>query len=104
MTIDTMTIDTITAIQSLVPNAECIVRGDEIEWHSPGLTQPTQAEIDAEITRLQAVHTAQEYARNRAAEYPSQNDYLDGIVKNDQSQIDKYIADCQAVKDKYPKS
>jgi hypothetical protein len=30
-------------------------------------------------------------------------DYLDGVVKGDQTQIDKYIADCQAVKAKYPK-
>lgn len=30
-------------------------------------------------------------------------DYLDGVVKGDQAQIDKYIADCLAVKAKYPK-
>jgi len=30
-------------------------------------------------------------------------DYLDGIVKGDTAQVDKYIADCQAVKTKYPK-
>lgn len=29
--------------------------------------------------------------------------YLDGVVKGDQAQIDKYIADCLAVKAKYPK-
>ena len=28
---------------------------------------------------------------------------IDGVVKNDQAQIDKYIADCRAVKAKYPK-
>ena len=39
----------------------------------------------------------------RAAEYPPMADYLDGIVKGDQAQIDKYIADCKAVKAKYPK-
>ena len=39
----------------------------------------------------------------RAAEYPPMQDYLDGIVKGDQAQIDKYIADCLAVKAKYPK-
>jgi hypothetical protein len=43
------------------------------------------------------------YKRQRAAEYPPMTDYLDGIVKGDQKQIDKYIADCQAVKVKYPK-
>ena len=43
------------------------------------------------------------YAQKRAAEYPPMTDYLDGVVKNDQAQIDKYIADCQAVKIKSPK-
>ena len=35
--------------------------------------------------------------------YPLMEDYLDGIVKNDQAQVDKYIADCLAVKAQYPK-
>jgi hypothetical protein len=43
------------------------------------------------------------YAQKRAAEYPPYTDYLDGVVKGDQTQIDKYIADCNAVKAKYPK-
>ena len=43
------------------------------------------------------------YADLRRAEYPPSSDYLDGIVKGDQLQINKYIADCLAVKAKYPK-
>jgi len=43
------------------------------------------------------------YIDKRAAEYPNITDYLDGVVKGDQAQIDKYIADCLAVKTKYPK-
>jgi len=39
----------------------------------------------------------------RANEYPPMSDYVDGVVKGDQAQIDKYIADCLAVKVKYPK-
>jgi len=39
----------------------------------------------------------------RANEYPPMSDYLDGVVKGNQAQIDKYIADCLAVKAKYPK-
>lgn len=39
----------------------------------------------------------------RADEYPPMSDYIDGVVKGDQAQIDKYIADCKAVKLKYPK-
>ena len=44
------------------------------------------------------------YSELRAMEYPPITDYLDGIVKGDQAQIDKYIADCLAVKAKYPKT
>lgn len=47
--------------------------------------------------------TAQTYAQLRAFEYPPIADYLDGVVKGDQTQIDKYITDCLAVKAKYPK-
>lgn len=43
------------------------------------------------------------YQRQRVAEYPAMTDYLDGVVKGDQAQIDAYIAACQAVKAKYPK-
>jgi hypothetical protein len=38
------------------------------------------------------------YITNRAKEYPPITDYLDGVVKGNQTQIDKYIADCLAVK------
>jgi hypothetical protein len=40
---------------------------------------------------------------NRIEAYPPSTDYLDGIVKGDQAQVDKYIADCLAVKAQYPK-
>ena len=43
------------------------------------------------------------YIAKRQAEYPPITDYIDGVVKGDQAQIDAYIAACQAVKTKYPK-
>jgi len=92
-----------TAIASLKPNALWVLRDDTLEWLDSKQTEPTQAEIDAEVIRLQAEYDSQAYARSRALEYPPATDYLDGIVKGDQAQVDKYIADCQAVKDKYPK-
>lgn len=55
---------------------------------------------------LDAVTTyadSQAYIGKRQAEYPPITDYLDGVVKSDQAQIDAYIAACQAVKTKYPK-
>lgn len=44
------------------------------------------------------------YKKLRAAEYPDFHDYLDGIVKGDQAQIQDYIDACNAVKQKYPKT
>ena len=52
---------------------------------------------------VQAYIDSKAYIAKRQAEYPPITDYLDGIAKGDQAQIDKYIADCQAVKTKYPK-
>jgi hypothetical protein len=43
------------------------------------------------------------YKRDRAFAYPPMADYLDGIVKGDQAQIDAYIAACLAVKAQFPK-
>ena len=43
------------------------------------------------------------YIAQRASEYPPTADYIDGIVKGDQSQVNAYIAACLAVKAKYPK-
>jgi hypothetical protein len=91
------------ALLSLRPGAKWTLRGEELEWLDTVQTQPTEAEIQAEITRLQADYDAKDYQRKRATEYPPMTDYLDGVVKGDQAQIDKYIADCQAVKAKYPK-
>jgi hypothetical protein len=47
---------------------------------------------------------ATKYQRDRKNEYPPIEDYIDGVVKGDQEQIDEYIAKCLAVKAKYPKS
>ena len=58
-------------------------------------------EIDDSLVSAWVDHET--YKAQRAREYPSMTDYLDGVVKGDQAQIDAYIAACQAVKAKYPK-
>ncbi len=68
------------------------------------LIQITKEEAEAIYAQdSQAKFEALSYVDKRSAEYPPITDYLDGVVKGDQAQIDKYIADCQAVKLKYPK-
>jgi len=59
--------------------------------------------IEIDMDAVNAWVDPQAYIAKRQAEYPSFIDYLDGVVKGDQAQIDKYIADCQSVKAKYPK-
>jgi hypothetical protein len=63
--------------------------------------QGNKVEIDMALVDAWQDPDAYKYAR--AAEYPPITDYLDGVVKGDQAQIDKYIADCLAVKAKYKK-
>jgi hypothetical protein len=65
--------------------------------------KPTQSELDALLGSTQSAINARAYIEKRKEEYPPATDYLDGVVKGDQAQIDKYIADCLAVKAKYPK-
>jgi hypothetical protein len=94
------------ALLKLRPNAQWDLNGDEYEgivWKDTEQTIPTKEEVEAKILELKAEIDANEYKEKRQAEYPSFIEYLDGIVKGDQAQIDKYIADCQAVKAKYPK-
>ena len=93
-------IDIMTAIQSLRPKAECVIRGTEIEWHSTDITQPTDSEIDAEITRLQSAYDSNQYQRDRATDYPAIADQLDDIFHNG---IDGWKTTIQLTKDKYPK-
>ena len=65
------------ALRSLAPNAEWVVTGNTIRWDSPDITQPSDAQIDEEIARLDADYAAKAYARARAAAYPSIADQLD---------------------------
>lgn len=94
------------AIRSLRPMATfCLVDDDyeNIEWFDESIEKPLYEDVVVELERLSAEEALVEYKKLRAAEYPPMSEYLDGIVKNDQDQINKYIADCLAVKEKYPK-
>ena len=59
--------------------------------------------VELDMDEVNAWVNPNAYKAQRAAEYPPITDYLDGVVKGDQAQIDAYIAACQAVKAKYPK-
>jgi hypothetical protein len=83
------------AIIKLYPNVVTI--SGDIAYDADG------NEVSYDNTAVEAEIAKNAYKDQRASEYPDFKEYLDGIVKGDQAQIDKYIADCQAVKLKYPK-
>ena len=84
------------AIYALYPN---VVSVDDT--HGAFDKDGNKVKIDESIVNAWVDPNA--YKVKRASEYPDFKEYLDGIVKGDQAQIDKYIADCLAVKAKYPK-
>ena len=73
------------------------------------VTTGERREIDltpTEIADAQARTAAEQvglYKRLRAQAYPDYRDYLDGIVKGDAAQVQKYVDDCMAVKARFPK-
>ena len=85
----------INAIYKLYPNVVRTI-GD-VAYDADG------NEVQYDKAAVQAYVDAHAYIAKRAAEYPNPAEYLDGVVKGDQAQIDKYIADCLAVKAKYKK-
>ena len=92
------------AIQSINPSVRFGMTDDSdlIKWADNNTEQiPTDAEIDAEIDRLDAEYTSQAYSRARENEYPSIADQLDDIYHNG---IDAWKATIKLTKDKYPKS
>ena len=75
---------------------------DGIKWLDiNGIPKPTEDEINTEIIRLQAEYDAQEYARNRQAEYPTIAELTVALYDTD----DKSAVEAKraAVKLKYPK-
>jgi hypothetical protein len=63
--------------------------------------QGNKVEIDLSLVASWIDTT--DYQYKRQAEYPDFREYLDGVVKGSQSQIQAYIDACNAVKAKYPK-
>jgi hypothetical protein len=93
------------AATSLAPDGEFIILDGDystIEWIVVPATIPTQAEIDAEVIRLQAEYDSQEYARKRKAEYDALNQFemqYDDKANGTTTWEDAIVA----IKTKYPK-
>jgi hypothetical protein len=93
----------INAIRSLAPNAQIVVRDGIVEWIEPSVAPVTEAEIQAEVTRLQAEYEAKQYQRDRAKEYPSIQEQLDLLYWDKVNGTDNWEQAIAAVKAEYPK-
>jgi hypothetical protein len=91
------------ALQSLRPGAQWILRGNELEWLDTEQTQPTDAEIAAEITRLEADYAAKQYQRDRAAAYPSLAEQMDMQYWDSVNGTTVWADTIAAIKQEHPK-
>jgi hypothetical protein len=74
-----------------------------IHWLLQGEPQEDWIEIEESEIPMPDINIKPPYDFQRRNEYPPIEEYIDGVVKGDQAQIDAYIAKCLEIKAKYPK-
>ena len=92
------------AIHKINPNATFTVIDndtDKITWHD-NTTPISKSDIEAKLAEVQAEYDAEEWKRNRQAEYPSHEDCIHALLDGGDT-LTKLQEDRQAVKTKYPK-
>ena len=102
------------ALMSLLPENTVFSVEDndytKIELQTEGVALPSQADVEAEITRLQAIEDAVAYKSDRADAYPAIGDQLDmlyhAIDTNEtlKTQFSDFYTAIKTVKDNNPKS
>ena len=93
------------AILKINPNAEFTINADDINqitWLN-GTTPIPKADIEAKMTELQAEYDAEEWKRNRQAEYPTHEECIHALLDGGDT-LTELQAKRTATKNKYPKS
>ena len=91
------------AILSLRPGAEWVLRGDELEWLDANQTQPSDAEIEAEVARLTALEPARIATENRRAAYIAEADPLFFKAQRGEATMEEWQAKVAEIKTRFPK-
>ena len=92
----------IEAIVSLRPGAVCRLIGDVVEWLDEVQTEPTEAEIQAEIARLEADKPRKEAEQLRASAYRSEADPLFFKAQRGEATTDEWTAKVAEIKARFP--
>jgi len=90
------------AIASLRPGAEWVLRGDDLEWLDQTQTEPTEAEIEAELARLIAEQPRKIAQRNRASAYTAEADPLFFKSQRGEATIEEWQAKVAEIRSLYP--
>ena len=93
------------AILKINPSAEFSVNGNDINqitWHN-GTTPISKSDIEAKMVEVQAEYDAEQWKRNRQAEYPTIDDCIHALLDGGDT-LTELQAKRTATKTKYPKS
>jgi len=91
------------ALHSLRPGAEWVLRGDDLEWLDTNQTQPTEAEITAEVARLTALEPARIATENRRSAYIVEADPLFFKAQRGEATVQEWQAKVAEIKARFPK-
>jgi hypothetical protein len=91
------------AIASLRVGAEWVLRGDDLEWLDANQTQPTEAEIAAEVARLTALEPARIATENRRSAYIVEADPLFFKAQRGEATVEEWQAKVAEIKARFPK-
>ncbi len=91
------------ALQSLRPNAQWVLRGDDLEWLDQTQTQPTEAEITAEVVRLTSLEPARIATENRRTAYIAEADALFFKAQRGEATMQEWQAKVTEIKNRFPK-
>ena len=93
----------INALHSLRPGSEWVLRGDDLEWLDTNQTQPTEAEITAEVARLTALEPARIATENRRSAYIVEADALFFKAQRGEATMEEWQAKVAEIKARFPK-
>ena len=97
------------AILSINPEAKVSVNAENFEQITShdGTTPIPKADIEAKMAELQTAYDNQEYARNRAAAYPSLQEFAEAYCEKeigaDTTKWDEYVVKYNKVRTDNPK-
>ena len=93
------------ALQSLCPGAEWVLRGNEyagLEWLDTKQAQPTEAEVTAEVARLEAELPNKIAKQNRADAYKLEADPLFFKAQRGEATQQEWLDKIAEIQARYP--